>query len=347
MQLLEALHGLTPGTPQLLLCSEPRLALLHGRRGGLPEADNPRHRVVAVIWYQLPGLREQISNILDRFAELSRALYPNWCTPSGRPVNPIWRIRAQERCQSGELPSALAPPAEQLRQLALTLGEEVTTLLVVDQTVQARTALLALTRTAEWAARASEGRIAILAASCLGGHSELRRLSYSAINLESPSKDGAMPFDTPGVVEYEPDASAQRATIAALWPVEGHPHFASPGEQMLAKALDAAADLRGLFEFNRRVATSTGMDYRVDLLWREGRLVIEVDGYQYHSDREAFAADRQRDYALLISGYYVLRITYDEVRFDMTSVLAKIRAVIAFLLRSRAPEAVAPLEVPR
>lgn len=50
----------------------------------------------------------------------------------------------------------------------------------------------------------------------------------------------------------------------------------------------------------------------VDLLV-ERRLVIELDGFEFHSSRQAFGNDRRRDRALAALGLTVLRFTYDEV----------------------------------
>jgi Protein of unknown function (DUF559) len=35
--------------------------------------------------------------------------------------------------------------------------------------------------------------------------------------------------------------------------------------------------------------------FEVDFLWPAHRLIVEVDGYAYHSDRGAFERDRRRD----------------------------------------------------
>ena len=61
-------------------------------------------------------------------------------------------------------------------------------------------------------------------------------------------------------------------------------------------------------EVNVRIGPHT-----VDFLWRERRLVVELDGYAYHSDRMSFEADRRRDRELAARGYVVLRFTYREV----------------------------------
>jgi hypothetical protein len=47
----------------------------------------------------------------------------------------------------------------------------------------------------------------------------------------------------------------------------------------------------------------------VDFLWPGARLVVEVDGYEFHRDRAAFERDRRRDAVLQRAGYRVLRIT--------------------------------------
>jgi very-short-patch-repair endonuclease len=48
--------------------------------------------------------------------------------------------------------------------------------------------------------------------------------------------------------------------------------------------------------------------YLVDFLWRGSMLVVETDGYEYHSGRVAFEDDRARDLALRALGYEVVRL---------------------------------------
>ena len=92
--------------------------------------------------------------------------------------------------------------------------------------------------------------------------------------------------------------------------------------------------LSGLLQFNQTVTSFRGNKYIVDLLWPEGRVVVEVDGYQFHSNRYAFSADRFRDYDLAISGYTVLRLPHDEVMDDVHLAIEKIRDVINFREKS-------------
>lgn len=58
------------------------------------------------------------------------------------------------------------------------------------------------------------------------------------------------------------------------------------------------------------------------------RLVIEVDGYQFHADRERFERDRRRDAQLSIRGFRVLRFSYDQVFNRWAEVRGAIEAAI-------------------
>ncbi len=53
--------------------------------------------------------------------------------------------------------------------------------------------------------------------------------------------------------------------------------------------------------------------YTVDFLWRAQRLVVETDGYEFHSSRASFESDRRRDRELQRRGFVVLRFTYRDV----------------------------------
>ena len=51
--------------------------------------------------------------------------------------------------------------------------------------------------------------------------------------------------------------------------------------------------------------------YMLDIQFRQTKLVIEIDGYAYHSDREAFEEDRHRQNDLTRAGWTILRFTWD------------------------------------
>jgi very-short-patch-repair endonuclease len=53
--------------------------------------------------------------------------------------------------------------------------------------------------------------------------------------------------------------------------------------------------------------------YRVDALFEAEKVIIELDGYEFHKDKTAFATDRERDAATLALGYVTLRVTWDRL----------------------------------
>jgi very-short-patch-repair endonuclease len=72
-------------------------------------------------------------------------------------------------------------------------------------------------------------------------------------------------------------------------------------------------------ELNVRIA-----DYEVDFLWRDARLVVEVDGYAYHSTPEAFERDRLRDAHLQSLGFTVMRVTWHQIVNEPHAVVARL-----------------------
>ena len=67
----------------------------------------------------------------------------------------------------------------------------------------------------------------------------------------------------------------------------------------------------------------------VDALWRDQRLIVEVDSWQFHKTRAAFERDRARDAALLVAGYRVVRVTYRRLRDQPEAVADTIRRLLA------------------
>lgn len=56
-----------------------------------------------------------------------------------------------------------------------------------------------------------------------------------------------------------------------------------------------------------------GTRYRLDYAWPAARLAVEVDGYGHHSGWDAFCTDRERQNALVLAGWTVLRFTWSDV----------------------------------
>jgi very-short-patch-repair endonuclease len=69
--------------------------------------------------------------------------------------------------------------------------------------------------------------------------------------------------------------------------------------------------------------------YVVDFLWRDQALVVEVDGYRFHSSRGAFERDRRRDADLNAHGFRVIRITWRQLVEEPLAVIARIARALA------------------
>jgi very-short-patch-repair endonuclease len=89
----------------------------------------------------------------------------------------------------------------------------------------------------------------------------------------------------------------------------------------------------------RRLAAAAGLDqpqlnvpvlgYVVDFLWPAQRLVVEVDGYQFHGHRQKFESDRRRDQQLVAAGYRVIRVTWLQLRDEPIAVIASVAQALA------------------
>jgi very-short-patch-repair endonuclease len=65
--------------------------------------------------------------------------------------------------------------------------------------------------------------------------------------------------------------------------------------------------------------------YKVDFVWRDTALIVEVDGYAFHADRHAFEADRLRDAELGDLGFRVIRVTWRQLVDRPQMVVARVR----------------------
>jgi very-short-patch-repair endonuclease len=69
--------------------------------------------------------------------------------------------------------------------------------------------------------------------------------------------------------------------------------------------------------------------YEIDFLWREERLVVETDGWEFHSSRESFEADRRRDADLVAQGFTVMRVTWRQLADEPAAVLVRLAQALA------------------
>jgi very-short-patch-repair endonuclease len=128
----------------------------------------------------------------------------------------------------------------------------------------------------------------------------------------------------------------EAAVAAALQLCQSKP------EQLLLHSLISVGQLRpsgergkfsGSFvlELQATIKTSTWLRFHCDFLI-DGKLIIEVDGHKYHSDRLTHVRDRQRDRIVKREGYETLRFAAVEVLDDPDHVAHEI---VGFIARAR------------
>jgi very-short-patch-repair endonuclease len=79
-------------------------------------------------------------------------------------------------------------------------------------------------------------------------------------------------------------------------------------------------------EFNQQIA-----GHEVDAVYRQQRLIIELDSRQFHTTPTAFEHDRDRDADLLNAGFLTLRITNHRLKHHATNEARRLNEI----LRSR------------
>jgi superfamily II DNA or RNA helicase/very-short-patch-repair endonuclease len=74
-----------------------------------------------------------------------------------------------------------------------------------------------------------------------------------------------------------------------------------------------------------------GRNYRLDyeIVGDDLTVVIELDGYEFHSSRDAFTYDRLRQNDVCATGRTVVRFSYDAIRSDTARCVAQLQAVLA------------------
>jgi len=303
-------------------------------------------RLTTQIWKTLPAHEDLLNDVLTQMANLALATWPTWYSSrlTTAKLNPqnierlfardaavlqlqqeiprlslIWLKKAASCIASGSPPLVRSfRRTVQCEQLAMALGlDDGIVLLALTSPNQNEDRLRSLAQVCSWLSETAKARIVVVIPPELAGSSALDSITYQAEDL-SPLVDPAS------------DAAAPDEETFKLWPIHGLPHPCSPGEQLLAAQLAVDDELAGLFEFNLLVRTVLGTCYLVDLLWAEGRLVVEVDGYRHHSSPAAFCQDRQRDYELLISDYLVLRLPHSDVMEETEKAIAKLRQTVGF-----------------
>ena len=338
--LSDVLKLLSPGQVQAVLCQNTTGDLAHILAA---VNDMQWRRVVTHIWDLLPNQRQSIADVVGTLAQISFELWPAWyqqddlfieagalatdalmnkysCSALQATRDNIslpWLKTAVNACQQQKVPFLRDFPHNlQLTQLAFALELDGLILTIADPQPSSY-CLLGLAKAVTWIAGHTNSRTILILPESLATSNELESILYGAIAL-STVESSFQQTQTPREAKH------------IIFPIHGRPHPFSPGEQKLAILLAQDTELASLFKFNQRLQTIRLNDYVVDLVWAEGRVVVEIDGYRHHGNRFGFSRDRNRDYELLISDYIVLRLPHDEVMSDAEVAIEKIRDVVRF-----------------
>ena len=178
-----------------------------------------------------------------------------------------------------------------------------------------------------------------------------RRLEPTALTVVR-----AVPITTPartiidlaGELSYEAlervvhDALVRRVTTVPQVLAEAAGLSGRRGTARLRRMLDDAGvgPTRSVLEQRfARLCTEAGLPaarrnvrvagFEVDAVWVEERVVVELDGGQFHATPRAFERDRRRDAALAAAGYLVVRITWRRLAEEPAKVVAELRRTLA------------------
>lgn len=75
-------------------------------------------------------------------------------------------------------------------------------------------------------------------------------------------------------------------------------------------------------------ANAWALGFEVDAIWRAERVIVELDGWEFHRGRAAFERDRERAARLEVAGYLVYRLTYRRLMREPLVVAAELRRAL-------------------
>lgn len=130
--------------------------------------------------------------------------------------------------------------------------------------------------------------------------------------------------DIHAAMERSPGRTGVKALRALLEAEKDAGHTRSRAERLLKRIVRDSGIERPIF--NTHVE---GVE--VDAYWPRLKLVIEVDGYQFHGHYRAFQRDRAKGNRLVAAGYVLLRFTWHQLTKRPMVVLAEVARTLGRL----------------
>lgn len=128
------------------------------------------------------------------------------------------------------------------------------------------------------------------------------------------------------VIERTPTLKGSSAIRELLRAEEDSGYTRSEAERRMRRLVAAAG-------LDQPLTNTRLLGHEVDFLWPDQRLVVEVDGYQFHGHRRGFERDRRRDQQLVAAGYRVVRVTWIQLRDGPIAVITSIAQALALSTR--------------
>jgi len=82
------------------------------------------------------------------------------------------------------------------------------------------------------------------------------------------------------------------------------------------------------FGLPRPLTNVTVAGYLVDAFYPQQRLIVELDGWAFHGDRQSFEVDRERDAVTGAAGHRTLRLTHARLSRRPHTEAARLRAML-------------------
>ena len=172
--------------------------------------------------------------------------------------------------------------------------------------------------------------------------SRMDRTRHSGIPVTSPARtvlDCAPRLDDDRLARLVDDALRGALSRGALAELLARCPTYSSAKRLEPFVAEAGAPTRSQFErkfkaFARRFelppheinAFVCGRE--VDVVFRAERVIVEIDGYQFHSGRFAFERDRHQDAEALAQGFITVRITWDRLKRAPAEEAARLHAIL-------------------
>ena len=68
--------------------------------------------------------------------------------------------------------------------------------------------------------------------------------------------------------------------------------------------------------------------WEVDALFPAEKVIVELDGWEFHSSRESFESDRERDASTLADGCVTVRLTWERMHASAAREAARLQRIL-------------------